>query len=312
MKCHLVLNRTSNGGRAAGKFGQIFQYLQASGIEYDCTFAESYEQIRTASIRAHRGNCDAIVAVGGDGTINAVINGFFDEQGSLRSDKKMGVIYTGTSPDFCRSYGVPLGLEEAVKAIERSGTRQIKLGRISLSETSKDPFAVTKYFSCCASIGIGAIVAAKANSARRYLGDIPGTFYAVLYSLARFRQQEITISMPSGSKNYKRVTNIFVGRTKYVASGIKVSHVLDDNDDRFYVICVHDLNIWRLPGLLRQLYSGETHDSKVVNVHYTGEVGFLSNLPALIEFDGDPAGYTPCRIKISPASLRLIVRCPAV
>lgn len=307
MKCHLVLNRASRSGMAGRKYAKIFHLLQEEGIEYDCTYAESYQLMKDASAKAQEGNYDAIVAVGGDGTINAVINGFFDDSGALRSGKMMGVIYTGTSPDFCKSYGIPLDLEEAVSILAKPKVRAITLGRIRLAGSPDGKDARIKYFSCCASVGIGAMVAQKANAVRKYLGDTGGTFYAILYSLARFRRIELKIRLSSGERSCQKVTNLFIGRTKYIASGLRVSREIPDSDRRFYILCVRDLNLGRLPGLLAQLYRGDTRQSRVMEVDYSTKMEIETTPISMVEFDGDPAGYTPCSIEVSLYPLKLIV-----
>jgi diacylglycerol kinase (ATP) len=312
MKCHMILNPRSQGGKSEKKFDTIFRLMKEAGIEYDFVYAETYQKIRDASAKANSGDYDAIVAVGGDGTINAVINGFYDENGMTRSDKMMGVIYTGTSPDFCKSYGVPLDLAEAVDSIRLGNVRRIRIGSIRL-RTRLDPEKTeTRYFSCCASIGIGAMVAGKANRLRKYMGDTAGTLASILSSLVKFHPADMVVNTGTGERMILRVTNIFVGRTKYIASGMKVKDEIADYDDRFYFLCVKDLNFRRLPGLLQQLYSGNISNSPVLEVVYTKNVSIESkSLATQVEFDGDPAGFTPCDIRAAAETLKLIISFPA-
>lgn len=308
MKCQLILNPKSNSGRAAGRFERIFALLQQAGVEYHCAYAQTYDSIREASIKANETGYDAVVAVGGDGTINAVMNGFYNEDGTTRSDKRMGVIYTGTSPDFCMSYGIPLDLAKAVDVISTGKTRNIRVGRIELRLSPDRDGTITKYFSCCASIGIGAMVAGKANRYRKYLGDTGGTLLAILSSLARFRARDMQLASSSGELIFPKVTNIFVGRTRFIASGLKVSCEIEDDDDRFYILCIHDLGFLRLPGLLRQLYSGNTKTSAVMEVMNSADININTGKEIIpVEFDGDPAGFTPCSIRPAHSPLRLIV-----
>lgn len=308
MKCHLILNPRSRGGRSASQFDSIFKLMEKAGLEYNYTMAATYDEIRNASVRANRGNDDIIVAVGGDGTINAVINGFFDENGLPGSGKMMGVIYTGTSPDFCRSYGIPLGLEQAVEVIARQHTRLIRIVRMQLKPCPGTEETATRYFSCCASIGIGAMVAAKANQYRKSLGDKTGTLLAILSSLISYRPDEMILKTDQEEIVIRNVTNIFVGRTRYIASGLKVNDGMSDDDDRFYVLSVKDLSLWRLPALLRKLYTGDNVSSSVMSITYANRVTiYAKDKHTAVEADGDPAGFTTCTIRAASSPVKLIV-----
>jgi diacylglycerol kinase family enzyme len=307
-KYHLILNPRSRGGKAERQFDVIFSLMKDAGLTYDCVFADTYEKIHDASVAANAGDYDVIVAVGGDGTINATINGFYYKQGLASPNKMLGVIYTGTSPDFCKSYGVPLNMAQAVDAIRRRKVREIRIGMINLHTCLDPPKVETRYFSCCASIGIGAMVAEKANKYRKYAGDTIGALAAIFSSLFTFQPAGMMVIADNTEKKFPRVTNIFVGRTKYIASGIKVKEEVSDRDSRFYVLCVNNLNMLRLPGLLRQLYSGDMSGSPVLEVFYADEISIDSpNKTARVEFDGDAAGFSPCSILAAAAPLNLII-----
>lgn len=307
MRCHLILNPKSNSGRAAKKFDAISGLMNNAGVEFTCTYAQTYSSILNAAVEAHSGDHDAIVAVGGDGTINAVMNSFYTKEGTLRSDKMMGVIYTGTSPDFCLSYGIPLDLEGAVEILKHQAVRKVRVGRIEFSKNPDAFEAEVRYFSCCASIGIGAMVASKANRIRKYFGDAAGTFAAILSALAKFHPYDTTVRTMNEQTEFTRVTNIFIGRTKYIASGLKFREGMADEDTRFYVICVRNLNLRRLPGLLKQLYSGKAASSTALKVFFSEDIHMETDKAGIaVEFDGDPAGFMPCHIQASPYPLKLI------
>ena len=117
MKCFLILNPRSKSGKSAKLHGYIISALEKTGVKFDFSYVVSFDSIRKQSVYANRNGYDRIIAVGGDGTINAVISGFYDQHGKRISQAKMGVIYTGTSPDFCKSYGIPLKIDEAIKCL---------------------------------------------------------------------------------------------------------------------------------------------------------------------------------------------------
>ncbi|HDS09916.1 MAG TPA: diacylglycerol kinase, partial [Firmicutes bacterium] len=107
LKYYFIMNPGSRGGSSRRKFKKVFEILDKEKISYQHTITTSLQEIYDLSRKANSDGYDVIAAVGGDGTINEVISGFFKEGGTRISKAKLGVIYTGTSPDFCRSYGIP-------------------------------------------------------------------------------------------------------------------------------------------------------------------------------------------------------------
>jgi diacylglycerol kinase family enzyme len=299
MKYFLIMNPSSHGGKSKKRFRRIWKLLDNRGINYVYKSTQSLDHARCLSQFANEQNYDAIVAVGGDGTINSVLNGFFDDNGNRISDSKMGVIYTGTSPDFCKSYNIPLNLDESVDTLIAQRSRKIKVGKVTflkenikmlnncgLENTGRNAVG---YFACCANIGLGATLARNANSGiRKYTGDFLGTFLSLIKTVASYRAIDFTIVKDEKKTTVENLFNISVGRTKYIASGIKLNTGLDDDDDRFYCMTVTNLNWFNFPKLVKKIYGN-----------------FLN---PEIEYDGDPVGYLPCRIELANDTLELFVK----
>ena len=320
MRYFLIMNPGSHTGRSQRRFEQLFALLKEAGIDYDFKLTTKLSDAYAFSVAA---NIDpqyqVIVAVGGDGTINGVLNGFYDTNGHRRSSAKMGVIYTGTSPDFCKSYGIPLDLTKAVQTIALAATRSIQVGQIVLAERwlpeyEQQPVAessefVTRYFACCANFGLGATLARRANSGiRGVFGDRLGTFLALMKTLFNYRSTEFLVKLDGVAREVSQVYNISVGRTYYIASGIKVKHDLIANDNRFYQLVVRELRLTNFLQIISQLYRGkEIINQPELTLEYfkTFEIYGNSTQPE-VEFDGDPAGFLPCRIQSAAETLELI------
>lgn len=305
MKYFLILNPRSRSGKAARLHQHILSEFGKNGTSFDYSFVHSFDSIRRQSEFANLKGYDKVIAVGGDGTINAVISGCFDPSGKRISAAGMGVIYTGTSPDFCKSYGISLNLEKAIQTCIHGKSRKIRIGKIVLNNQNQQE--ETRYFACCANIGLGAQIARMANANRKYLGDTAGTLTAVLSSLMNHKPASITLHADNETRNFDDLLNIFIGRTRFIASGIKTDHSMDDNDDRFYTITVRNPGLLQIPSLLRQVYSGKIKSNQYLQRSF-GQVFLLSSShPTEVEFDGDPAGYLPCSIELAPDPLELMV-----
>ncbi len=311
--CLFIANPHARNGRARKKLAQLRAELERRGLKHDLALCEGLDHARTLSEQANRSGYEVVVGVGGDGTINRVLNGFFDANGRRLSSARLGVIHIGTSPDFCRSYGVPAGVPEAVDALLAGVARQIRVGRVVYETRPAQAGGTapgTAFFGCCANVGLGASLARLANGGiRKYAGDFLGTFLCLLRVLVQFRPQTMDLELDGRTQRLDKVYNIAVGKTRYIASGLQVRHELREGDDRSYVICLRDFSWSRLGQVLWMLYRGKPIASgRCLSLAYAKSIRLASaGSPAEVEFDGDPAGWCPCRIATAPDALDLIV-----
>lgn len=316
MSCCIIFNPGSRGGRSGRQLALLQQLLKAQGMEYTLKTTATLEDARRFSEDANRQGYDVVVAVGGDGTINQVLNGFYDEEGARISPAKLGVIYTGTSPDFCKSYHIPLELEQAVTVLKAGRSRSVTVGRIELhteplAENQGNGKTAVRYFACCANIGLGPQLAHYANSGiRKYLGDTLGTFLSLLLCVVSYRPGPLTVRQDGREASLEAVTNLSIGKTHFIASGIQVKNDLAWDDQRFYLLAVHHLKLSKLGAVLKVIYSGEAIvPTGQILMDYCKNVEIEGDATVRVEFDGDPAGYLPCRIAAARDPLDVICKC---
>jgi len=274
MRYFLIMNPGSKGGKSEKKFNLIHRLFEG----YDCSYAitKTLDDAYLLSVKANAEGFEAIIAVGGDGTINRVLNGFYDNQGKRTSAANFGVIYTGTSPDFCKTYNIPIDTEKAVQIILNGKIREIDVGKIEFTDG-------VRYFGCCANIGLGATLANNANGGiRKVLGDTLGTFFALVKTLIQYKPINFSVN----GKELKHVYNLSAGKTYYVASGLKIAHELKSNDGRFYLLPLHG----RVIQNIYKLYTGKP----MKNIEYACKIEIKGE--GKVEFDGDEGGKLPCII----------------
>lgn len=308
MKYFLIINPASKSGKSKNKIEKLLEILSAKNIEYKHIYTTSLESAYDLSVMANSENYDVITAVGGDGTINRVINGFYDKDGRRISNSKFAVIYTGTSPDFCKSYKIPIKLEKAIETMLKGNMREIPIGKINHSTNNIEDNKIN-FFACCANIGIGPLLAEKANGGiRKYLGDLLGTFISLIMILIKFKPSDYLVKIDGAEKKIKKVYNISVGITQYIASGIKINNELTTNDNRFYGVFAKNLKIGNWLQLIRKIYSGKKFENNnVLSLDYFEKIEVLkSSGNNELEFDGDSEGFIPCSISYANDKLPLI------
>lgn len=314
MRYFLIINQLSRGGKSRQLFPKIFKYLNENNITYEYKIIKTIEEAYSLSAKANKNGWDVIVAVGGDGTINAVINGFYDNEGRVLSNARFGVIYAGTSPDFCKSYNIPVSLQPALKALFNNRGRKIPVVRLKCcnhkTETNESidniKNSITKYYACCANIGLGAELARRANSGiRKRWGDTLGTLWSLIQTLKNYKQSEINILADNIPKTITKFINLSVGRTRYIASGIKYHHTLATDDKRLYCIYARDFNVFNLPLVLFKVYSGYKYKNRpYLYSEYVNQIEVFNNpTNSEVEMDGDPVGFLPCKIEVAKDEL---------
>jgi diacylglycerol kinase (ATP) len=157
----IILNPQSAKGATGKRLPEIQQALNESGLDYTLSLTERPWHAAELAQAAIREGYDVIVAVGGDGTVNEVVNGILESQEKDGGNALLGVLPVGRGNDFCFANGIPLDLQGACQALARAQVRVLDAGRISGEHS-----AHIRFFGNGVGIGFDAVVSRVANRAR--------------------------------------------------------------------------------------------------------------------------------------------------
>jgi diacylglycerol kinase (ATP) len=307
-RCFLVINPGSHHGRSRETAARYQALLAADthtgSITFDSAYTRTLDDARTLARRALAAGYDTIVAVGGDGTINRVISAFL-EPGSGGRRAQLAVLYSGTSPDFCRFHGLPTDPVAAVEVLRRGRAHPIDVCSIQHRDTAGQPRV--DFFASSANIGLGAGIAARANRMRPRCGDFVGTLLASVVTIARQGPQRMRLIIDGEELAIAPALNVSVGKNPYLASGLKLDADVAADDGRLFVFAVCGIGRAELLASLPRIYSGSiARDPRFLLRRATAVRIEPLEGPLYTEFDGDPAGRCPAEIRVLPGAVQLI------
>jgi diacylglycerol kinase family enzyme len=151
-----LVNPASAGGSTGKRWPEIAHRAAALGLAGDAFISEEPGQLVALAADAVRGGAELLVVVGGDGSVNEVVNGIAEAE-----DVELAVIPRGTGWDFVRTFDIPRDLDAAVAIALNGAVREIDLGLVSYRTwAGADGRA---YFANVASAGISGAIAQRAN-----------------------------------------------------------------------------------------------------------------------------------------------------
>jgi len=299
MKIKLIMNPASRSGKGRSLWTIWKEKLSSNGIDFEAIVTsgpgDAFEICRT-----EQGN-QTLVAVGGDGTINEVLDGIAQ---SGNPGLRMGVLYSGTSPDFCRFHGIPTDPEKAVCCLLSRSIKKIDI--VQIDYVNEYGGSQTAFFACGCNIGLGAKVADFSNRWRKILGDRLGTGLGVVRAIVQAQPFNVCCDVDGIKKNIPQINNISILKNPHIASGLKLNINLKPDDGRLALVAIHGHSRRKLCKLLPGFYSGEVADSNAISIQACSRVCIRSNTSQKIEFDGDPRGFLPITATILPRSLNLV------
>ncbi|GHU12970.1 putative lipid kinase BmrU [Alphaproteobacteria bacterium] len=234
---------------------------------------------------------DVAVAVGGDGTINLVINGIMKSP----QKKKLGVLYSGTSPDFCKFHAIPTEPEKSILVLLANRSVHIDIAKLSYDDSGE-----ICYFASSCNIGIGATIANISNKIRKYFGDFLGTCLAALISIVMSKPFRAEVIIDGEVVNFDEVKHIAVMKNNFLASGLHFDLDSKSDDGTLHVIVIKKISL----GTFLNAYNGKIPPNAYVKKCRTVEIKTTPSQQ--IEYDGDSYDYTPIKIECLQKALELI------
>jgi len=245
-----------------------------------------------------------LVCVGGDGTLNEIVNGIMMNEESLISELMLGFIPNGTGCDFIRTVSIPQDLEQTMDLIASSHTRSIDLGVLLLKDHKGRDHR--RYFHNIASFGLGGEVAQRVNQMTKALGPFISFMWATLISIFLYGTKRIRVLIDGKSEKVISAWNVVVANGQYHGGGMWVAPDASVYDGLFHVTIIGDLTIPEVFLNLSKLYNGRIYDIDKVITWTCQKMAAISNERVLLEVDGEQPGMLPVVAKILPGALDVI------
>jgi YegS/Rv2252/BmrU family lipid kinase len=303
-KIVFIVNPSSGGGRTGREWPRIRKIAEdrLGPFTADLTTGPG-DAIRLTREHLLKG-ADVVVCVGGDGTLNEVINGFMDEGGPVRENALLGFVPNGTGCDFIKSVPIPKGIERSIDTIARGENRTIDLGRIQYSDHSNR--TCVRYFHNVASFGLGGEVDERTNRTTKAFGPFLSFMISTLLSLLLYGKKQIRFRLDGGKEKDVTAWNIAVANGRFHGGGMLVAPGASVNDGLFHVTVIGDLSLAEALYHLPELYNGRIADVKNVSTFTCRRAEAFSDERVLLDVDGEQMGCLPAVIDILPGALRII------
>jgi diacylglycerol kinase (ATP) len=242
-----------------------------------------------------------IVAAGGDGTLNEVVNGLAADFGSAR----LGLIPLGTGNDFARSINVPADLDAAIGILREGRVRTLDVARATFGDGSR-------YFINMAAGGFSGLVSEKADEVKDRWGPLAYLRAAVgvLPELQGF-DATFLIDGEDGRERLKlEAYNVVVSNGRYVAAGIPVAPQSRLDDGRLDLMLVPTASLGEMAILLPQVLLGRHTESDRLIFREVTRLEIASDPAMAFNVDGELIGETPVRFEVLPRALQVVVGPP--
>ncbi|MFH1242113.1 MAG: diacylglycerol kinase family protein [Pseudomonadota bacterium] len=247
---------------------------------------------------------EIVVCVGGDGTLNEVINGVMDEGGLSRAGILLGFIPRGTGCDFIKTVPVPRNPDKALENIAACRFRRIDLGKITFRD--HEGHTSSRYFHNVLSFGLGGEVDERVNKTTKVFGGFVSFIWATLISILLYDTKKIQLRVDDHFHEEVKGWNVAVANGRYHGGGMYVAPGASIDDGLFQVTVIGDLSkpavFWNLP----RLYNGKIYEHKKIRKLTGRRVEAFSEQRVLLDMDGEQPGQLPAVIEIVPSVLPII------
>ncbi|HEV7557458.1 MAG TPA: diacylglycerol kinase family protein [Kofleriaceae bacterium] len=302
----VVVNPHSQGGKLGKRWRDIADTI-GRGFPFDEAITTGPGDATRLTREALRRGVERIVGVGGDGTVNEIVNGFFDDGGQpIAPAASFALIPFGTGGDFRRSVHMPVEIAEAVAVIVRNHTTKIDVGRLRFVGANGE--TTYRMFANIASFGVSGVVDRLVNESGKKFGRLSFAV-ATLRATWSYKNKRVQLLLDGTDRIEATINTVAIANGKYFGGGMMVAPAAELDDGQFDVIAMGDFGFGDLVKSGSRVYKG-THltmdkvtsrRARVVEAEPIDKADVVE-----LDVDGESPGRLPARFEIVPAALSVV------
>lgn len=301
----VIVNPNAGRRRGSRDWNLISGLLGTNDFDYSHEFTKKKFHAIEIARQAIKEGYRKFVVVGGDGTMNEVVNGIFTQNICSTKDILIGMVTVGTGNDWGRMFNIPLDYSEAIKTIKR--------GKQILQDAGVVHYHIfegkeNRYFINIAGLGFDATVVRRTNIQKDKGRSSKTSYYwNLLRSLFTYKSTHTRV-LVDGNEVRNDTFSISLGIGKYSGGGMMQTPDAMIDDGLFDITIIKRMRKGEIIRSLKKLYDGTILNHPKIDF-YTGKKIFIFSEPVIhVEADGESLGYSPIEFEIIPRSINVIYK----
>ncbi|MBL4625345.1 MAG: diacylglycerol kinase family lipid kinase [Flavobacteriales bacterium] len=285
------------------RFESFYERLQAPAYEFSIKSTQYAGHAAELAVEAVDEGFDCVVAVGGDGTLNEVVNGLFV---ASKTDIVLAHLPLGTANDFAKSQGLKLDPDHFLDLLKHKKHRPIDIGHLTAIDDNGKP--VSKYFINILSVGLGGHIVETVDKDERTLPSKKMKFFkAITQGMYKFKKPIVAIEAEEFS--YKGpLMMLAVCNAGNFGSGLTINPDAKIDDGIFHLTLAGDVSVQDYIANYFKLKKGKRMSHPNISYHAANTVSITckQEIPCPMEIDGEFVGYPPANVTMIKSGIRLL------
>jgi YegS/Rv2252/BmrU family lipid kinase len=298
-----VVNPNAGNGKGKKDWSRISEIFQKNEIRLISKSTEKRGHAISYTRELIADGYRKIIAVGGDGTLNEIVNGVFTQDYCSPKDIIISMIPVGTGNDWGRMFGIPLVYEGAVQVIKEGKLMLHDIGIVSFYNGDRKE---KRYFINIAGLGFESVVVKKTNMQKdKGKSNQAIYFYNLLSGLITYRHTVADITI-DGKKSTSSIFSINVGNGRYCGGGMRQTPDALPDDGLLDITVIRNMGRFEIIKSLKLLYDGTILSHPKVDGYRSNNLAVSSESLLYLEADGESLGHTPAEFSIIPLAVNIV------
>lgn len=301
-----IVNPRAAGGKTVRRWPEYAEAIRARLGALETLETERPGHATALAREALEGGAETIIAVGGDGTVNEVVNGFFGGDRPAKEGARLAYVPMGTGGDFQRTVQLPVEPGAVAECLAQGRIWPIDVCKIRLTGHDGEP--LERYFVNLASFGMGGDVSIKAKNCwlTRHDGKL-AFLWATFAVFFQYGGKTVRLRFDDSPEEHTfTITNVALGNGRYHGGGMHPCPLARLDDGLLDVTTIDRLSWFELIRDLRILYSDNLYVHPKTKRFQAKRVVAESDEITRIEVDGEALGRLPLEAVVLPRALNLI------
>jgi diacylglycerol kinase (ATP) len=324
----LVVNPNSSSGLTGKGWNELYSEIkQALGVSVKVALTKKAGDGTVLARKFLKQGFKKVVAIGGDGTLNEVANGFFEDPVGINSnnidtsagfpplkpinpDAIMGVVPAGTRNVLAKSLGLPEGITNCCTAFHLGKSKKLDVIHATVTSPEDHSSMTSRICLNAAEMGVAGEIIERSKKVREVVNSrIVSTITSIAATLPTYQSNECEISVNSDSKKFAvKMTMAVVANGQFLGGGFKAAPHANMSDGLLDLVVLKDSGSLKMIDELINMKDGDYKEEDNIIYRQVRKVTIISKeRDVTVTVDGEPIGILPATFEVIPQALTLRV-----